>query len=164
RWIEYLSQFDYEIVHVQGTTNRVADSFSRYFAEEGADMLHDPQDYVSADIRLDPRGETLSGNRMAEIRAQRIIEPVEQRVQEATELAAHHPTDVLQTSAGTGEDPTALDSEVAGPPLDVIVERIVDFKATVKDGYKDDMFFAKVLEHSDDHKAFAVQDGFIWHC
>lgn len=48
-WIEYLTQFDFEIIHVEGTKNLVADLFSRYYANDGADIWLDPIDMVLAD-------------------------------------------------------------------------------------------------------------------
>ena len=57
RWYEYLSRFDYSISHVEGLRNVVADALSRMYAGRNTDIPID--DWVNADIRLDPEGETL---------------------------------------------------------------------------------------------------------
>ncbi|KZT63164.1 hypothetical protein DAEQUDRAFT_185380 [Daedalea quercina L-15889] len=168
RWTEYLSRFDFEIVYVQGSKNLVADSFSRYFADEGADVLHEPQDYVSADIRIDPYGETLSNPRLAEIRAQRVVEHVEPRVREAEELAAHlpqvaHAQDPETDPPDEDSDPIALDSAVSGPPLDTIIQQALDLRETIRTGYSKDRLFQAILEHPEDHRAFSLRDGLLWY-
>lgn len=134
QWIEYLTQFDFEIIHVEGTKNLVADSFSRYYSNTGVDIWHDPQDMVSADLRLDPLGETLSDRRVAELQtlcAQRIVEEEEPHVHDSHELTEHHaPTSESSFIVPLVDDPTVSDSATSGEPLRVLIHRTIDLART----------------------------------
>ena len=106
RWLEYMARFDYDVQHVPGRENKVADCLSRYYENDNADESHPIQDYVNADARLDPDWDDLTTRRVLELQAGRItrqnpegLEPaardsqralkmrVEERVIEAQELA-----------------------------------------------------------------------------
>src|SRR6202041_2244948 len=63
RWMEYLSRFDYDIQYIKGTSNKVADSLSRYYQSDTWEDVHPSYDFVSADLKLDPEGEDLPWNR-----------------------------------------------------------------------------------------------------
>src|SRR5882762_3005598 len=66
-WDEYLSRFKYEIMHVPGVTNKVADCLSRYYENDRYDEIHESHHYVSADVRLDPNYEDLTDLHLQEI-------------------------------------------------------------------------------------------------
>ena len=66
RWYEYLSRFNYSIQYVEGIKNVVADALSRMYAGRNDSIPID--DWVNADIRLDPEGETLPIDRLLESR------------------------------------------------------------------------------------------------
>jgi hypothetical protein len=66
RWYEYLSRFSYTIQYVEGIKNVVADALSRMYAGRNDSIPID--DWVNADIRLDPEGETLPIDRLLESR------------------------------------------------------------------------------------------------
>src|ERR1700723_2708947 len=84
RWMEYLSRFDYDIQYIKGTSNKVADSLSRYNQSNKGEDVHPSYDFVSADLKLDPEGEDLPWNRVVEIRA--ISDEARDRpIREATE-------------------------------------------------------------------------------
>lgn len=161
RWTEYLSRFDFELIHVEGTKNVVADALSCYFINEGEDILHEAHDYVSADIRIDPYGETLSEKRLAEIRAQRIVEAIEPHHQEAEELAKHKPAPPEPSNRSPDIDPTISESD--GPPLDTIIKQILSLPDLIRTGYAKDRLTKTILEHPEDHRAFTVRDGLIWY-
>ena len=59
RWWEFLSRFNYTIMHVDGMDNKVADCLSRYYENNASEDNHLENTYVNADIRLDPDGELL---------------------------------------------------------------------------------------------------------
>lgn len=56
--MEYFEQFSYEIMYVAGTCNKVADCLSRYYESDEEGETHTYDEYVSADVRLDPKVKT----------------------------------------------------------------------------------------------------------
>jgi len=66
--MEYLSRFDYDIQYIKGTSNRVADSLSRYYQSDTVEDSHPSYEYVTVDTQLDPEGEDLPWIRMIEVR------------------------------------------------------------------------------------------------
>ena len=59
RWWEFLSCFNYTIMHIDGVDNKVADCLSCYYENDTSEDNHSENTYVNADIRLDPDGELL---------------------------------------------------------------------------------------------------------
>ena len=97
--VRYLSRFDYSIQYVEGLKNIVADALSRMYTGCNADIPID--DWVNADVRLDPEGETLPIDRLLESRAMRLRprdpkpagavprDAVEPRIEESRTLQSH---------------------------------------------------------------------------
>ena len=54
RWWEYLSHFNYNTIHVDGTQNQVADSLSRYYEYDTIEDEYPNSKFVKADEILDP--------------------------------------------------------------------------------------------------------------
>lgn len=77
RWSDFLSRYDKEIRYVKGRLNKVADCFSRYYAS----MQEDPPgtEYVDMDRKLNPKGEDLMEDRVAEIRAMTLRDKSQRR-------------------------------------------------------------------------------------
>src|SRR6202040_2624776 len=67
RWMEYLSRFDYDIRYIKETSNRVADSLSRYYQSDTVENSHPSYDYITVDAQLDPEGEDLPWIWMIEV-------------------------------------------------------------------------------------------------
>ena len=57
--MEYLRRFDYDIQYIKGTSNRVADSLSRYYQSDTVENSHPSYDYITVDAQLDLEGEDL---------------------------------------------------------------------------------------------------------
>src|ERR1700722_19178283 len=68
QWMEYLSQFNYDIQYIKGTSNKVADSLARYYQSDTDEDNHPSYDYVTVDAQLDLEGEDLPWIRMIEVR------------------------------------------------------------------------------------------------
>ena len=57
--MEYLSQFDFDIQYMKGSSNKVADSLSQYYHSDMEDDAHPTYNFVNADSQLDPEDEDL---------------------------------------------------------------------------------------------------------
>ena len=68
RWWEYLSRFDYNTIHVDGTRNQVADSLSHYYEYDTIKDEYPNSKFVKADEILDPDGDLAPIQRFVEIR------------------------------------------------------------------------------------------------
>ena len=68
-WWEFLSCFNYIMMHIDGVDNKVADCLSCYYENDTSEDNHSENTYVNADIRLDPEGELLPTDRYMELRA-----------------------------------------------------------------------------------------------
>jgi len=64
--MEFLAQFDYDIMYIKGETNLVADTLSRYYKSDNWDEAKDAPQYVNVDARLNPEGEDLPWDRFKE--------------------------------------------------------------------------------------------------
>ena len=67
QWWEFLSCFNYTIMHIDGIDNKAADCLSHYNENNMSDDNHSENTYVNADIRLDPDGELLPADRYTEL-------------------------------------------------------------------------------------------------
>ena len=68
-WWEFLSRFNYTIMHIDGVDNKVADCLSCYYENDMSEDNHSENTYVNADIRLDPDGKLLPTDHYTELRA-----------------------------------------------------------------------------------------------
>ena len=67
RWWEFLSHFNYTIMHVDGVDDKVADCLSCYYENDMSEDNHSENTYVNADMRLDPDGELLPTDHYMEL-------------------------------------------------------------------------------------------------
>jgi RNase H-like domain found in reverse transcriptase/Reverse transcriptase (RNA-dependent DNA polymerase) len=68
QWWEFLSWFNFTIMHVDGVDNKVANCLSCYYENNTGDESHPEHIYVNADARLDPDGELLPTHRYMELK------------------------------------------------------------------------------------------------
>ena len=54
QWWEFLSCFNFTIMHVDGVDNKVVDCLSHYYENDTSDDTHSENTYVNTDIWLDP--------------------------------------------------------------------------------------------------------------
>ena len=191
RWLEYMARFNYSLQHVPGKDNKVADCLSRYYENDNADDFHPAQDYVNADVRLDPDWEDLKIGRIIELSAGRItrsnpqgLEPrardearhltmaKEPRTVEAQEMAqaatrAKATADELPEPLNVepeGEEPheTVWEALANGPSLRKEFERRTEFMTFIKNNYGKDKVFAKIIANPGHYKTFDIREGFIY--
>jgi RNase H-like domain found in reverse transcriptase len=65
-WMEFLTQFDFEIIYIKGESNLVADALSQYYESDLWNEQPDATQYVNVDSWLDPKGEDLPWDRFEE--------------------------------------------------------------------------------------------------
>jgi hypothetical protein len=70
RWLEFLQWFNISVKHVDGSTNKVVDALSQYYKYNTWEDKHPPEDYINADIHLDPSRDKLSWERLCEVKGQ----------------------------------------------------------------------------------------------
>lgn len=180
RWMEFMARFNYTIQYVKGSSNRVADSLSRYYASDDSGDVHPADDYVSVDHRLDPAGEDLPLHRMEELRSMRTspakgprVLParglisrteLEERHAEAQELARHsEATSASGTpSSSNDDDPLAIVPDDAVRPLDEVLGTDAEFLRDVRAGYGQDTTFSKIILAPTEHKNYRVVDGLLY--
>ena len=56
RWIEKISEFDFEVVYVPGLENNVADALSRMYHNDEKDTVRAPSEFAQFDVGAQPEG------------------------------------------------------------------------------------------------------------
>ncbi|OJT06199.1 Transposon Tf2-1 polyprotein, partial [Trametes pubescens] len=166
RWDEFLSRYDFEIEHVPRKDNKVADCLSRYFENDPPDILRPVQDYVNADVRLDPGLEDIVEVRKKEIESEvealalrALREVMEDREREAEDMTASAVPKVLPPTESAVRVQDALQT---GPPLDNYIQGEPGFADTMKAAYAGDTTFSKVLAHPKAYPTFEVVHGLLY--
>ena len=178
RWMEYLSRFNFDIRYVKGELNKVADALSRYFKSDNWDEAVPPEEFVNADVRLDPNLDDLPWDRELEVQndvlkinyqkpivPERLLalkESVEERDLLAAELAAHAEPDTVSADIGIEEDPTVFQSRDQGPSLCVNVEGHNSFLGDVIGSYPSDPLFKHVVEKLNEHPRFFKENELLF--
>lgn len=162
-WDEYMSQFDLKIVHVEGVQNKVADCLLQYYENDTPDEIHPPQVYVNTDLRLDPNMDELPKLRKKEIDNKVMLcalhEVEEDQVQEA---AAMEDTSEAQLVKSRSPEVTVKDALTSSPPLHEVMASTPRFLKAIKDGYKTDRTFSKVLKNVAAHANFTLHNGLLY--
>ena len=177
RWMEYLSRFDYDIQFIPGEMNKVADCLSRYYENDEWDEKHSIDQYVNADVRLDPEGEDLPQDRLLELNSMRVRKLTEKgRIWAAKHAKCHDHVEVRQEEAQAlhdaappvsaqapiTEDPQLFGPTDSGPPLRQLVETTAKFLHDVKQGYHNDTLLSKVLATPSAYPLFHYKDHLLW--
>ena len=169
RWLDYLSRFNYDVSHIEGKTNVVADALSRYYSDFNETDKVSEHQYVNVDVRVDPDCETLSLDRTSEVTEARRIAAIRRsdRLQEKhdprnAETTEPEKAPSIKPPTFDESDTGVLDSHTDGKSLRDIVEDDKDILPLIKRGYEGDKTFSKILEHPGAHPRFGVQDGLIW--
>jgi hypothetical protein len=171
--MEFLERFDYTIEYIQGEENKVADCLSRYYQSDLPGEKHPQDEYVNADIRLDPDGDDLPVGRMEECRAIRkshgkaqssvLKEVKEARVAEANAL---RPTEgkVSQDAKGVNGEITLKESLNGGDKgsLTRRIEGTSGLLDSIRSGYEKDKLLCKIVHKPEEFKMFELREGFLY--
>lgn len=158
RWIDYLSRFDYDIIHVPGTTNHAADFLSRYYENSPPNVQLQEYDFVRADRMLDPEGDDLPRPRALEIR--RIYAARRRKLREA-ESVRH--IEALELARGAEDDTPVHESIADGVRLTDYMNRYEEFTQLIQNNYETDPYFSKIIRSPDSFRSFSMQEGLLYH-
>jgi len=177
--MEYLSQFNFDIRHIKGKLNKVADCLSWYYESDTWYDVYDVSEYVDTDIRLDPTLDDVPWNRLREIedrtiemhviqvteetrwrKSNRLAERQEEHDIHTAELAAApEPTNGAPVAVtATEEDLTVFESRAHGEHLVAKLTANDLFLTDIRSGYEHDLLFVKVMKQPNQHIAFMVCD------
>ena len=184
-WAEYLDRLQWEITYIEGPHNKVADTLSRYYQNDTWYDTHVSSEYVTAHIHLDKdldniplvcREEILKNT--IEVHALKVVDMLEQRrstrlldKREARDLEAAHITAGMHANSPDNEivvddpsnDPTVMEPRARNQDLHKLVfDNHSELLKAVRDGYKQDPLYSKILDDPDSYKAFKVKDKLLW--
>lgn len=179
RWMEYFTRFDF---NVKGELNKVVDVLSRYFKHNYWTEVLEIQDYVNADVHLDPEHDDLpweclfkveegiiklrvhranSAKVVAEIQA--LWECIQERDILAASIAASQQKENEPPVGGTvKEDPTVFESIAKGEDLCETMSHRDSFKEDICKRYIMDPWFQKMKGKLESQTMFTECNRFIW--
>jgi hypothetical protein len=146
---------------------------SRYYENDPFDEIHESHEYVLSDVRLDPNHEDLTELCLLELNkdspqgqmfARRLRDQNEDRMIEAEQMA--FAARAVDTAEEPGARDDALDMTVGealqnGPSLRHTVLGDESFLQAVKDRYKGDSVFSKIVDNPGHYPMFHLHDGLI---
>ena len=167
RWWEYLSHFNYDTIHVDGERNRVADALSCYYEYDTAGDKHPNKEFVKADEVLNPKGELLPVERFVEIRTNAIRKSHRLRDKPSDAVAESIAINNTNTTINTGSSPddddvVAIHSGNDKESLHTRIEESFNLTNTVKQAYRKDKLYSKILEKPKAHALFGCKDSLIF--
>ena len=174
-WIDYMSQFNTEIIYAKGSENRVADCLSRYYErEEGDSASNEEIDWANADVHLDPEGDDLSQHRWLKLKAitiegepnpqksKHLAEKQETRMLEAQEASAAEKNTENIPCTNVEEDLTVFESARTPQVPLVLYGDQPGFLNAVCRGYKSKPILAKVSAQPSHFPQFTEKDGLLY--
>ena len=154
-------------IHVDGDRNWVADALSRYYKYDTAEDKHPDKEFVKADEILDPKGELLPVERFIEIRTNVIRKSRRLRDKPSDAVAESVAIYNTNTTVNTGSSPdddddVAIHSGNDKESLHARIEQSFNLTSKVKQAYRKDKLYSKILEKLKAHALFGCKDGLIF--
>jgi RNase H-like domain found in reverse transcriptase len=170
RWWEFLSRFNFTIMHVDGIDNKVANCLSRYYENDMGDESNPEPIYVNADAILDPEGELLPTDRYMDLKtavtrqSNCLAEKKEARIVESEEMNDNAQCVLPEETppSNDNDDITVTAASSDGMTSRTKAESSMDIPKILHDAYHKDTMFSKIMVHLDAHKKFGIRDGLIW--
>ena len=162
RWWEYISRFNANIVYIEGKLNKVADALSWYYTGQDEQAPFPMDVLVNMDQILDPEGEDLPVARFVEVRAARITRNKKAKPRSdtlITEKADELPPSVEPTSEEESETVWGAGSPDHALKIDLGDETML---SVIRDGYKEDTTFKKVIENITQYTTYKMKKGILY--
>jgi RNase H-like domain found in reverse transcriptase len=162
RWLEYISRFNFTVMYVPGEQNKVADALSQMYHNLLGPEGNRNNDWVSVDRKLDPEGEDLPHDVIAQARAMQLRpkDRTELRIEESKELNKLNADDNEDLSSDIEED-VAWSSGAPMQPLQVMIEGELLLNIIIP-MYQEDKFLSKILDNPEHHDTFSVKNGVVY--
>ena len=167
RWWEYLSCFNYNTIHVDGTWNQVADSLSCYYEYDTIEDEHPNSEFVKVDELLDLDRDLAPVQWFIEIQNNGIRQS--QRLQEKIPAAwlesqmLNETFNKVPVEQEQGDNDTiAHTSDNSRKPLLMVIEKEFNLNKTIMKFYWQDKIYSKILENPKAHVRFGVRQGLIF--
>ena len=147
RWWEYLSHFNYNTIHVDGTWNQVADSLSRYYEYDTIEDEYSNSEFIKADEILNPDRDLAPIQWFIGIRSQVIKRS--QRLQEKTPTVRLESQMLNETFNNIPEEQEISDKDTIvytagsnGKPLLTSIEKEFDLNQVIRKFYWQDKIYS----------------------
>ena len=141
RWWEYLSHFNYNTIHIDGTQNQVADSLSCYYEYDTIEDEHPNSKFIKADEILNLDGDLAPVQQFIEIQSQVIRRS--QRLQEKTPTARLESQMLNETFNNIPEEQEISDEDIIvytagsiGKPLLASIKKEFDLNQVIRKFYR----------------------------
>ena len=182
RWIDILSEFDFEIEYIPGETNGFADALSRIYSDEAPGVIRASSELVEdkdelktyQSVKVSPvYVETYLLSLMnAEVRrSSRLANKPVPNYKETRNREGSTPEETIARTEGdvTGEretnkvTPRKIYQEREPLLLDVSSTLGTSFPECIRNRYEEDTFFKPILENPGDFTNFDVSEGLIYY-
>jgi len=163
-----LSCFNFDIIHVNGVKNKVADCLSHYYEYDTKDNKHPADVNVNADVWLDPDGELFPTDCYMEIhtavtsQSKCLTKQKEQQVTESETMNGGRQRSTPIHDLASDDDVTVIASNNDGTPPWVHIKETLNLKEVLQHAYHKDTICTKILACLEAHPRFNICEGLIW--
>jgi hypothetical protein len=178
--MEYLTRFNFDIRYIKGELNKVADMLSWYYEQNYWTEVPEIQDYVNADIRLDPDHDDLPKESLFKVKEKVIesrvqdantkkiqveIRALREHIQERDTLAEimSQNRNKMSRTRGvmTDDEPMVVESRVKGENLHKTMANDKTFEEDILREYEEDAFFGRITKKNKENPLFRIHNGLV---
>jgi hypothetical protein len=188
RWIDILSEFDFEIEYIPGDTNGFADALSRIYSDETPGIARASSEFVDdkdelktyQSVRVQPvyvetyllslmnaetrRSSRIAGKPVRNYKETKDRKPKGVAGSDATAVSAggERTDEPAMKQKGDGQEARPTPHRPENHLLEVSSDLGVSFPECLKDRYPEDPFFKPIIDNPSEFTNFRVRDGFVF--